>query len=144
MSKNLTVVVDADALIAQTNSKDFLHSQAGSVSKFLDKNNARVIYPITAVYEASAHMQRVLGDSTSVVGLVQLMTDRSVEVAEINQKILSKAFAFFDPKSSKKNTLFDCTIAAIAKEYGADAIFSFDKFYKKLGFKLASELAEEV
>ena len=47
---------------------------------------------------------------------------------------------YFNPDTSKKNTLFDCTVAAVAEEYKADAIFSFDKFYKSKGFKLASEL----
>ncbi len=45
-----------------------------------------------------------------------------------------------DFKKSKHNTLFDAVVAATAKKYQADAIFSFDKFYKKQGFKLASEL----
>lgn len=41
---------------------------------------------------------------------------------------------------SKHATLFDGIVAAVAEKYQADAIFSFDKFYKRKGFKLASEL----
>ncbi|MEK9179518.1 MAG: hypothetical protein AAB893_03555, partial [Patescibacteria group bacterium] len=60
---------------------------------------------------------------------------------EIDAKIYSSAVHnFFGPQISKHNTLFDCIIAAVAKEYRADAIFSFDKFYRKLGFKLAEDI----
>jgi len=43
-------------------------------------------------------------------------------------------------KKGKHHTLFDAVVAAVADKYQADAIFSFDKFYKSKGFKLASDL----
>lgn len=70
------------------------------------------------------------------------MGSPEVEVAEINKQTLIHALNYFSPITSKKNTLFDCIVAAVAEEYKADAIFSFDKFYKKKGFKLASELTK--
>lgn len=68
------------------------------------------------------------------------MTDPSIQVVEVNQQMLTTALKYFSPSASKKNTLFDCIVAAVVEEHQADAIFSFDKFYKKEGFKLASEL----
>lgn len=47
---------------------------------------------------------------------------------------------FFKDKASKKDILFDYIVAAAAEEYKTEAVFSFDKFYKKHNFKLASEL----
>ena len=65
----------------------------------------------------------------------------SGQVAEVDEEIYSRAVNdFFDASVSKQDTLFDCIVAAVAKKYGAEAIFSFDKFYQKHGFKLASEL----
>jgi len=143
VSKQSVVVIDADALIAQTDSNDALHQIAVAITQELDRKNTKFIYPVTAVYEAATHMQRVLNNSSSAYGIIQLLSNSEFEVVEVNQKTLFNALKFFDPKSSKKNTIFDCTVALIAKEKGADAIFSFDKFYKKLGFKLASELLRE-
>lgn len=37
---------------------------------------------------------------------------------------------------SKKNTFFDAIVAATAENLGTDAIFSFDDWYPKLGFRL--------
>ena len=140
MSKQPIIVVDADAIIAQTNPEDIHHHNANAISQNLVNINAQVIYPVTVIAEATTHMQRVLSNTTNAYGTVQLMTDSAAQVIEVNKQTLVTALKYFSPTTSKKNTLFDCIVAAVARDYKADAIFSFDKFYKKKGFKLASEL----
>lgn len=140
MNKQPIVIVDADAIIAQTNPQDLHHQKATKISQNLINMNAQVIYPTTAVAEAVTHMQRVLSSTASAYGTVQLMTDPMAQVVEVNKQTITNALKFFSPATSKKNTIFDCIIAAIADEHKADAIFSFDKFYQKKGFKSAEEL----
>lgn len=140
MSKQPIVIVDADAIIAQVKSNDIHHEAATKISKNLIEMNAQVLYPVTAIVEAATHMQRVLNSTASAYGTAQLMTDPSIQVVEVNQQTLTTALKYFSPSVSKKNTLFDCIVAAVVEEHQADAIFSFDEFYKKKGFKLASEL----
>ena len=140
MNKPLKVIVDADAIIAQVNPDDNHHLTAGIIAEFLIKINAQLVYPITAVVESNAFIQRPLNSTASAYGTAVIFTNPDVQIAEVNQKTLKNALKYFSPKTSKKNTLFDCIVAAIAEEQKADAIFSFDKFYKKKGFKLASEL----
>lgn len=140
MNKSLKVIVDADAIIAQADPNDKHHQAAKTISESLIKMNAQVIYPATAILESNAYMQRVLNSTASAYGTAVVLTDPHVQVAEVNQQTLKTAMKYFSPNTSKKNTLFDCTVAAIAEENKADAIFSFDKFYEKKGFKLASEL----
>jgi hypothetical protein len=43
------------------------------------------------------------------------------------------------PNGSEQNTLFDTVISAIAKQQQADAIFSFDKWYKRIGLTLIDD-----
>lgn len=136
----LTIVADADALIAQNNSEDKHHQMAMTISRKLIEKDARVVYPLTAITEAATYMQRVLNSTASAYGTVTIMSGPEMEVAEINKQTLTHALKFFSPKTSKKNTIFDCIVAAVAEENEADAIFSFDKFYKKQGFRLVSEL----
>lgn len=140
MNKRPIVIVDADALIAQTNPDDIHHQKTIEVSNILISLEAQVLYPVTAILEATTHMQRVLNSNVNAYGTAQLMIEPSSQVIEVNKQTLEEALKFFNPQSSKKNTLFDCIIAAIAQEKHADAIFSFDKFYLKSGFKLASDL----
>lgn len=140
MNKQPVVVADADALIAQTNPSDAHHQKANTISQNLINMNAQVIYPVTAVAEAATHMQRVLNSNASAYGTVQLMGEPTSQVVEVNKQTLVNSLKYFSPSSSKKNTVFDCIVAAVAEEYKADAIFSFDRFYKNKGFKLAEDL----
>lgn len=137
---NPVVVVDADAIIGQVDSKDPHHAKSLEISQRLSDIGAQVLYPITAIAEATAYMQRVLNDSTTAFGTAVAFTNPDIQVIEVDQDTLVKAMDYFSPTTSKKNTLFDCIVAATAKEHKADAVFSFDKFYKKRGFKLAYEL----
>lgn len=140
MNKRPIVIVDSDAIIAQTNPNDIHHQKAKEISQNLININAQVLYPSTTIAESTAHLQRVLNSTASAYGTAQLMTSPDSQVVEVNKQTLIDALKFFSPTSSKKNTLFDCIVAAVADDNNADAIFSFDGFYKKNGFKLASEL----
>ena len=138
---NLPVVVaDADAIVAQASPEDNLHTKAVRIAKKLIQINAKVLYPATAITEATTHIQRVLNSGATAYGTAVAFTDTNINVVEINHATIRHATQFFSPTTSKKNTLYDCIVAAVAEENKADAIFSFDKFYKSKGFKLASEL----
>jgi len=68
-------------------------------------------------------------------------------VQGVDQQILTDAAQLFNPLASKKNILFDAVVAAIAKYHHADAIFSFDGWYRKIGLLLTDDLigsSEEV
>src|SRR3989344_9195135 len=122
MNKQPVVVIDADAMIAQTNPKDIHHQKATEISQSLIKQNAQVLYPATTIAESTAHMQRVLNSTASAYGTVQLMTNSDTQVVEINKETITIALKYFSPTTSKKNTLFDCIVAAVAEENNADAI----------------------
>lgn len=136
-----TVIVDADAIIAQTVLSDSNHEKAVIISQKLAHEGVTVIYPVTAVAEAVTVLQRVFSSGSSAYTTATIFVESKTPVLEIGTRIYSLAVnEYFSSRASKKNTLFDCIIAAVAKEHRADAIFSFDKFYKKLGFKLAGEI----
>lgn len=137
---NLVVVVDADAIVAQSFPDDSNHELAVKVSAVLNNLNAQVIYPASAILEATTVLQGRLNSGATAYSTATAFTDSNTQIAEINQTTLTNALKYFSPNSSKKNTLFDCIVAAVAEEYKADAIFSFDHFYKTKGFKLAGEL----
>lgn len=140
MNKPPKIIVDADAIIALANPNDIHHKMAGTISEALININAQVMYPSTAIAESNAFIQRPLNSTASAYGTAVVFTRPDVQVAEVNQQTLKTALKYFSPVTSKKNTLFDCIVAAVADEQKADAIFSFDNFYKKKGFKLASEV----
>ena len=136
----IIIVVDADAIVAQASPTDSLHNKTVQLVHKLAQLDARILYPATAIVEAITHIQRVLSSGATAYGAAVNFTDSDINVVEINQETIKNALHYFGPTTSKKNTLFDCVVAAVAKEHHADAIFSFDKFYQKNGFKLASDL----
>ncbi len=140
VNKSPVVIVDADAIVAQAFPNDSNHQRAVAISNRLNDLNAKAIYPASAVLEATTVLQARLNSGETAYGTAVVFSDPNVQVAEINQSILINALNYFTPTTSKKNTLFDCVVMAVANENKADAIFSFDKLYKKNGFKLASEL----
>lgn len=140
MTNSLKVIADADAIIAQVNPGDVNHIKAVEIAQKLTNLKAVIIYPVTSVIEAVTHIQRVFSDKETAYGTAQLMSYPAIQIVEVNKQTLINALKFFSPTTSKKNTLFDCIVAALAEEYNADAIFSFDRFYSKKGFKLAKDL----
>lgn len=141
MNKLTCVVIDADAIVAQAYPKDANFEKANKISQYLSGINANVLYPITAITEAVTVLQRKLNSSVTALGTAVAFTDPSLQIVAINNEIYNNAVnRYFTSTTSKKNTLFDCIVAAVAEEYKADAIFSFDHFYKTKGFKLAGEL----
>lgn len=136
----LVVVVDADAIVAQAYPNDANHKQAKAISLKLNELNAQLVYPASAILEATTVLQGKLNSKEVAYGTALLFTSPNIKIAEINQNTLKNAIRYFSPITSKKNTLFDCIVVAVADEYKADAIFSFDHFYKFSIFKLASEL----
>lgn len=135
-----TAVVDSDALIALLNKDDALADEALQTLENLHRQEFRLLYPVTAITEATTTLQRKLSNSTLAAALVKMINESQLHVVAVDQEILKLAGSIFRPSGSKQNTLFDAVIAAVTKQYEADAVFSFDVWYEKIGLTLASRL----
>jgi predicted nucleic acid-binding protein len=138
--KTFVVVGDADSLIAQLHKYDANHAKASKIGRALKKNNADIVFPITAISETITVLKFRKTDARAIETLTNATTSKRLHVEDITFELFKKAAELFDPQSSKRNTFFDAIVGALAKKINADAIFSFDGWYKKKGFKLASEI----
>ena len=130
-NKQITVIVDADAIVAQTNIDDSNHKKAISISEYLASVNANVLYPASAVFEATTVIQSKMNSLATAISIANTFTKTGYSVVDIDQNIYNKAVnEFFSKVTNKRDTLFDCVVATVAKENDADYIFSFDKFYE--------------
>ena len=134
------VIGDADSLISLCFKDDKFHQKVVTISEKLYKIGATVIFPNTAIAEAVTTLQRKLSRPSAAKLLVEEYKQGGFEVEYIGEEIMKLASDIFNPDGSKKNTFFDSIVAACAKKQKADTVFSFDTWYKKQGFKLASEL----
>jgi predicted nucleic acid-binding protein len=136
----MLVIGDADALIALSDISDVNHKKAKDTLSFLSHNPLDIYFPATALAEAITTAQRKMDNRALAQLLVSKVVSNDLAIFPINSETLSLAASLFDSDSSKQNTFFDAIVAAIAKKNAAVAIFSFDSWYKKKGFILASDL----
>lgn len=134
------LIADADILIAQMVEDDENHDLTETLNNKIKELGVTIIFPNTAIAEAITSLLRRHSNPAAAEYIRKLYLDRAFNVEYINEKIMMEAAKLFNPSSSKKNTFFDALVAATAKKLNADAIFSFDDWYTKMGFKLVKDL----
>lgn len=140
MNKPLIVLADADVIIAQAHIRDVNHELTLQLGQKLLKTGAHILFPATANAEAITSLQRKYSDLQLAASTLIFFTDPAVAIEEVGQEVIQQANKFVDPNGNKKKTLFDCIVAALTKKYQTNSIFSFDDWYRKLGFQLVADL----
>ncbi len=137
---NSVVVADTDALIALALENDPNHKKAQQIANSLTRDLVTIIFPATVFPEAITLLKRAANQPEKAHLINRQYLAGAFQVEYISENIMKRAAEIFDKKAvSKQNTLFDAIVAATAEKLEADAIFSFDEWYPKLGFKLVSE-----
>lgn len=141
LGMNKTIVGDADSLVALVNKEDSNHRRAKKIIQALMEREYAIIYPNTAILEAIVALTRKLNLRDKAELIAKQSLEGGFSEVFLGEEIQRKALRFFvDNSGSKQNTIFDCVVAAWANHVTAAGIFSFDRWYSKLGFKLAAEL----
>lgn len=137
----MVIVVDSDGLIGLLSNEDVHNKTALKVMEQLVKQEAKIIYPATTITESATLLQARLKKKKLAKLILDWLLEDKFMIEGIDEKILKTAANFLDPvRQSAHNTLFDAIVAAVAKKHKTKIIFSFDKWYEKLGLKLASSL----
>src|SRR6266480_5725832 len=138
-SSELLVIVDADALIALSSVSNANHEKARRNLRFLSTSHTTALFPTTAICEAVTVLRGRLNKPDEAGGIIKRFQHGDFPLQAVDQQAIFDAAALYKPLASKKNTLFDAVVAALAKRLNADAIFSFDEWYRKIGLTLASD-----
>jgi len=136
------VVVDSDAIFALYNPNDSLNTKATKTFQQLVEQGYQLIYPTSVLFEVVSLFQRVLPTPTVTTKLTEMIKNEQIPIYVIDADTLKEAARLFDPAGSKKNTLIDCSVVAIAKKIKSDGVFTYDDFYTKQGLKFAESLVE--
>lgn len=134
------VVIDSDAIYAVYNHNDPLHNKAIKTLQGLSSNHFQLIYPTSVIFEVMSLFQRVLKTPSVTQKLIEMITDEKLLIHTIDDELLKQSTLIFKPTGSKKNTLVDCSVVAVAKKIKANGVFAYDEFYRKQGLKLAEDL----
>jgi predicted nucleic acid-binding protein len=139
-NKDHLVIVDADAIISFVYIDDENHHRAKKIMQQLVTTNVYLLFPTTAICEAVTVLRGKLNRPEDAKRILTKFQSGDFPVQAVDHAILTEAGELFNPNGSKKNTLFDAVVATIAKRLNADAIFSFDEWYRKIGLTLTEDL----
>ena len=137
------VVIDSDAIYAIYNVNDPLHTKAIKTLQGLNNQRFQLIYPTSVIFEVMSLFQRVLKSPSATAKLKDMISRDLLIIHAIDNELIKESVAIFKPAGSKKNTLVDCSVVAVAKKIKAVGVFTYDEFYKKQGLKLAEDLLKE-
>lgn len=138
------VVVDSDAIFAIYNPNDPLNVTATQTLHRLISQNFQLIYPTAVIFEVISLFQRVLPSPKITKKIIEMIKNDLLLIHAVDNGILKESATLFDPAGTKKNTLIDCSVVAVAKKIKAKGVFAYGSFYSKQGLKLAEQLVEEV
>lgn len=138
--RNSLVIGDADGLIAFINPQDASNKKANHIISFLEENNTTLIFPTTAIAEAITTLVRKHASPPLARQLIHQCKAGNLQMTLVDDAVIALAIELYKPQASQYNTFFDAIVAAVAKQQEADAIFSFDGWYSKIGLKLAGDL----
>lgn len=138
--REIIVVGDTDGLIAILHEADLHHKQAVETVAKLLQQDAQIIFPLTTIAETITTLIRKLNKSDLAALVVGKITSGTLSIENTDTDLLNESLKVFDPKGSKKKTIFDALVVATAKKLNTSIIFSTDEWYSKFGFTLAVNL----
>jgi predicted nucleic acid-binding protein len=140
---NMIVVVDSDALIALFHKTDVNAEKAVKLFETMYEQKAQLIYPLTTLVETVDTLQRKMKNDKAAAKIVELIREAyfsKESIEQVSYEQFLRAAELFKQGYSHRTTLADAVVASVAKTHNADAIFSFDGWYKKQGFTLVADL----
>jgi len=129
-------IADADGLIAMLSRKDSNHEKAKAIIQKVTAHGEKIFFPSTAIAEAITTLQVRLQNPELAKELAEKVAASLLPIIPVDAEILEIAAGLYSPYGSKKHTMFDATVAATAKKIGTETLFSFDRWYRRLGFTL--------
>src|SRR3990167_10276774 len=110
------VVVDSDSIFAIYNPNDPLNTRATQTFQQLIAQGFQLIYPTSVLFEVISLFQRVLPTPTVTTKLIDMIKNDALLIQTIDSELLRKSAAIFKPAGSRRNTLIDCSVVAVAKK----------------------------
>jgi len=126
----MKVIVDSDALFAVYNSRDGLHLKAKGILKRL-KNKEAVLMATNLVFQESTTLVSHRLSQVKAKDFISRLRKSNLKEVFVTPLLTHKVWQVFDEQNKKGTSFVDCANLVALKEFKADSIFSFDKFYSK-------------
>lgn len=130
------VLIDADALVALFLIDDFNHEKAVFLAKKI-KNSSVYISPFT-IPEVATMLSYRISHQLAKIFLKKVHQLKLIRLV-FTEKVEKLADEIFLKEKKRKTSWFDCANAAFFKLHRFDKIFSFDKFYQRIGLPVLGD-----
>lgn len=131
----MNVLLDSDILFSLYNPLDINHIKAGKVFKKLLSEQATFWTANLVLQETVTVISNRLNQKDAV-NFLKRFWQINIKVFFINEKLTEKAWGLFKKQLKNKTSFVDCANVVVYKELSLDTLFSFDKFYQKLGLTI--------
>lgn len=129
-SRLLTILLDADALVALTLKFDSNHKKAVQIFNRLESQKRELLILNLALHEAATVISHRAGQAAALKFLDEV---EKVQVFFLDKKIESLVWEEFRTQTKKGTSFTDCANLALCHKLRIEEIFSFDHFYKRNG-----------
>lgn len=131
------VLVDSDAFVALTKKDDGNHEKAIEILEALLHAKVSFLTSNYVVAETITVISQRVSHRAALLFVKEIKSqDASFLVRWVDEDIEKMAIEIFKNQTSKNVSFVDCTNIAIIQIDKIDAIFSFDKIYKRNGIRM--------
>ncbi len=128
------LLVDSDAFFSLLVKSDANHHRASLLNKKLVTQGQQFITVNLVVFETATVLSRKINQQAACLFLENI-TSGKMEIFRIDEAIEKRAGEIFKKQHSKNTSFVDCTNMAVMEKLNLPMIFSFDRIYKRNGFK---------
>lgn len=130
----MRILIDSDALFALYFVDDTNHLKAKNILGTFSKEKDELFVANLVLQESATVISRKIGQKQALDFLKKFEKTNTREIF-VDQKLTAKTWKIFKKQTKKGTSFIDCANWAIAQELKIDKIFSFDKFYQRVGLK---------
>ncbi|MBI2590533.1 MAG: type II toxin-antitoxin system VapC family toxin [Candidatus Blackburnbacteria bacterium] len=128
------ILIDADAFVALNHKDDPNHTRALLLVAQIRDQKTDLLTSDPAFGEAITIISQEVALEPAVKFALKTLRG-PIDIVEVDSALRNDALEIFSKQTSKNSRFTDCINMAVMKRERIDTIFSFDKHYKKNGFK---------
>ena len=128
--RNFDVLIDSDALVGWFWAADSHHAEATQIFHTLEATDQQLVLTSLVVGETATVLSHRSGQALARTFLDHIERSK-VPVIHITEELNAAAIALFKAQTVKGTSLTDCANAVVARQFGIQELFSFDKVYAR-------------
>lgn len=137
------IIADADAIIALVSTKDAHHKNATQISQYCADKSLSIIFPITAICEATAVLQKRLNNPEGASRIVAYVNDETFPLQPLTILPSCRHFCFIIRTAQNKILCLMQSWLPLQRNSTLMLFSVLMSGYRKIGLPLTDDLIEQ-